>query len=77
VTQASPDCWTTAIGARPTSIVLVTDAVARSTIETVFESMFGTQSSPPITVEASGFEPTGIGWEGDLDEMRKSRITDL
>jgi hypothetical protein len=59
VTQASPACWTAAIGAWPTGIVRVTAAVPRSTTETVFESMFGTQSSFPITVEASGFEPTG------------------
>jgi len=36
-----------------------TERVATSTTETVFESMFGTQSSPRITTEARGFSPTG------------------
>jgi hypothetical protein len=59
VTQASPASATTAIGAWPTAIVRETERVAMSTTETVFESMFGTQSSPSITTEARGFAPTG------------------
>jgi hypothetical protein len=59
VTHASPACWTTAIGCGPTGIVRVTVAVVVSMTETVFESMFGTQSSFPSSVEARGFCPTG------------------
>ena len=58
-THASPPLPAIASGCWPTASVVRTELVAGSMTETVPSSMFGTQSSFPINVEANGLDPTG------------------